>query len=195
MANNISTYGTVLRSLTRDRSGQTPIRREAYAVHAGEQGWIALNREDAELASLLGTVIVAIEEDPLPLTPRERWNLAIKAARKTGVKIQQNIPGCCNGCSEPFKGVKTFDPASTPAAWFIAAQDQGIKWHEDGLAVLPGDFTYTDTKSVYFNHANGGAQAVADAFREQGFEVEWTGNDAQCVKVAVPARHKTRWER
>src|SRR3546814_2569579 len=101
----INTYGTVLRSLTRDRSGAQMMRnaRERYAVHAGEQGWIALIEEDANLAVLLGFTIVKIEEDPLPPKPpttKERYAAAVKAIRKSGVSIRQNVQACCSGRSE-----------------------------------------------------------------------------------------------
>src|SRR3546814_3638625 len=99
----INTYGTVLRSLTRTRAGD---RTESaswgirYAVHAGEQSWIALDRNDAELAALLGAAIVDIEEDPLPPTTKERYAAAVKAIRKSGVAIRQNVQACCSGSSE-----------------------------------------------------------------------------------------------
>ena len=195
MTNTISTYGTVLRSLTRDRSGAKMARnaRERYAVHAGEQGWIALIREDAELASLLGFVIVAIEEDPLPPTAKERWNTAIKAARKAGVSIRQNVSGCCNGCAEPFKGVKSFDENITPYGWFIAAQGSGIRWDESGRKAIASRERYgygadnVESVKVYFNHGNGAAEHIAAAFRAEGFEVEWDGEQHSAVGVVVPA--------
>src|SRR3546814_16800521 len=101
----INTYGTVLRSLTRTCAGD---RTESaswgirYAVHAGEQGWIALNHEDAELAVLLGAVVVAIEEDPLPPTPpttKERYDAEAKAIGKSGVATRQNVYACLTGCA------------------------------------------------------------------------------------------------
>lgn len=194
---SIITTGTVLRSQAPGRDGLASTY-ERYAVHAGEQGWIALTSNDAELSALLGFKVAAIEEDPeppKPLTARQRWNLAIKAIRASGVAFQQNIAGCCNGCSEPFKGVKSFDRASTPAGWFIAAQDQGVRWHADGLAVIPKDYTSWDQeKAVYINHANGSAARIAQAFRDQGFNVSWGGTDAESVRVAIPARRKSRWE-
>lgn len=195
MTNNINTYGTVLRSLTRDRNGSQMLRnaRERYAVHAGEQGWIALIREDAELAVLLGAVIVAIEEDPLPPTTKERWNTAIKAARKAGVAVRQNVSGCCNGCAEPFKGVKSFDEDTTPYAWFIAAQGSGIRWDESGRKAIASRERYgygadnIQDVTIYFNHGNGSAPALVEAFRAEGFEVEWDGEQHSSVGVKVPA--------
>lgn len=205
MTNTISTYGTVLRSLTRDRAGRTTTRNSlnAYAVHAGEQGWICLDRADAEFAILLGFVIVAVEEDPLPPTTKERWNTAIKAARKAGVAVRQNVSGCCNGCAEPFKGVKSFDEDTTPYAWFIAAQGSGIRWTENGKKALANRDRYgyggrdVTEVTVYFNHGNGSAPALAEAFRAEGFEVDWDGEQHSAVGVKVPAvlapRKRSSW--
>ena len=192
MTNTISTYGTVLRSLTRDRAGDKSTR-EPYAVHAGEQGWIALTVNDAGLAVLLGAVIVSIEEDPLPPTTKERWTTAIKAARKAGVAVRQNVSGCCNGCAEPFKGVKSFDEESTPYAWFIAAQGSGIRWDESGRKAVASRERYgygardVEDVTIYLNHGNGSAPALVEAFRAEGFEVEWDGEQSSCVEVKVPA--------
>lgn len=44
----------------------------------------------------------------------------------------------------------------------------------------------TPATKVYFNHGGpdlGGATALADAFREEGFNVEWDGTSGQCVIV------------
>lgn len=195
MTNNISTYGTVLRSLTRDRNGATTGRnaRERFAVHAGEQGWICLTREDANLAVLLGAVIVAVEEDPLPPTTKERWNTAIKAARKAGVTIRQNVQACCTGCAEPFKATKNFDEDTTPYAWNFAGQGSALKWDESGRKAIASRERYgygadnVEYVTVYFNHGNGSAPALAEAFRAEGLEVIWDGEQHSAVAVTVPA--------
>lgn len=203
MNTTINTTGTVLRSLTRDRKGAPMLRnaRERYAIHAGEQGWVALIREDAELAELLGFTIVAIEEDPLPPTTKERWTKAIKAARKAGVSIRQNASGCCNGCAEPFKGVKSFDAETTPFAWFIAAQGNGIRWEESGRQAIASRERYgygarnVNSVTIYFNHGNGAAEHIAAAFRAEGFDVKWDGEQHSCVEVTVPASMAERKRR
>src|SRR3546814_5043845 len=88
----VTTTGTVLRSQAPNRNGEQTRRNSiGYAVHAGEQGWIALNREDANLAQMLGFKVAAIEEDPLPPTVKERYAAAVKAVRKSGVSIRQNV--------------------------------------------------------------------------------------------------------
>lgn len=196
MTNNINTTGTVLRSQAPNRKGEpsgTGFGREGFAVHAGEQGWIALDSRDAELAILLGFKVAAIEEDPKPPTTKERWTKAVKAARKAGVAIRQNVSGCCNGCAEPFKGVKSFDEDTTPYAWFIAAQGSGIRWDESGRKAVASRDRYgygaTEVENVviYFNHGNGAAEHVAAAFRAEGFEVDWDGEQHSAVGVKVPA--------
>lgn len=202
MTNNISTYGTVLRSLTRDRNGATTGRnaRERFAVHAGEQGWICLTREDANLAILLGAVIVAVEEDPLPPTTKERYAAAVKAIRKSGVSIRQNVSACCRGCAEPFKTTKGFDKKTTPYAWNFGGQGGAIRWDKAGQSTLlskeQAAWTHSaPTQKVYFNHGNGSAERIVAAFEEEGFEVTWDGNPLSCVEVTVPARTLSRWER
>lgn len=201
MTNNISTYGTVLRSLTRDRNGATTGRnaRERFAVHAGEQGWICLTREDANLAILLGAVIVAVEEDPLPPTTKERYAAAVKAIRKSGVSIRQNVSACCRGCAEPFKTTKGFDKKTTPYAWNFGGQGSALRWAENGQEAIVSrrGYGYSEVAedTVYFNHGNGSAERIVAAFEEEGFEVTWDGNPLSCVEVTVPARRKNRWER
>lgn len=198
MSTTINTYGTVLRSLTRDRNGDAASRFAQHAVHAGEQGWIALEAKDAELAVLLGAVIVKIEEDPKPPTTKERYAAAVKAIRKSGVAIRQNVQACCGGCAEPFKTTKNFDEESTPYAWNFGGQGGALKWAENGReALLPSDYFYADRTdvTVYFNHGNGSAERVAEAFRAEGFDVKWDGEQASCVEVTIPAIQAPRKRR
>lgn len=201
---NIETTGTVLRSLTRTRAGD---RTESaswgivYAVHAGEQGWIALDVKDAELAALLGAVIVKIEEDPKPPTTKERYAAAVKAIRKSGVAIRQNVQACCPGCAEPFKTTKGFDAETTPYAWNFGGQGGALKWAGNGDKALltDGYLGYGGAErasvTVYFNHGNGSAERIVEAFRAEGFDVKWDGEQHSCVEVTVPARVRSRWER
>lgn len=201
---NIETTGTVLRSLTRTRAGD---RTESaswgivYAVHAGEQGWIALDVKDAELAALLGAVIVKIEEDPKPPTTKERYAAAVKAIRKSGVAIRQNVQACCPGCAEPFKATKNFDAETTPYAWNFGGQGDALKWAGNGDKALltDGYLGYGGAErssvTVYFNHGNGSAERIVEAFRAEGFDVKWDGEQHSCVEVTVPARVRSRWER
>src|SRR3546814_6690299 len=181
----INTYGTVLRSLTRTRAGD---RTESaswglrYAAHAGEHVLIALNPEDAELAVLLGAVVVAIEEDPLPPTPpttKERYAAAVKAIRKSGVAIRQNVSACCSGCAEPFKTTKGFDAETTPYAWNFGGQGGALKWAENGReANLPSDYFYAHPNdvTVYFNHRKRPAALIVPALTADGVVAPWCGH-------------------
>lgn len=194
--NRIATTGTVLRSEVTERSQNSEFLKPQFAVRTAAGVVLGISGQEADLLGRIGTVdLLKVEEDPKPPTPRERWNAAIKAARAAGTAIQQNIAGCCYSCSEPFKGNKKVDLESTPLAFFIYAQENGIKWHADGKAVAPKTWGYAEeTKTVYFHHRNGGAQAVLDAFKAQGFQAEWDGTTSDCVKVVVPARQKRSWE-
>jgi hypothetical protein len=192
MTNNINTYGTVLRSQAPARNGEKSTR-EPYAVHAGEQGWIALTSTDAELASLLGFTVVKIEEDPLPPTTKERYAAAVKAIRKSGIAIRQNVQACCNGCAEPFKATKNFDAETTPYAWNFAGQGSALRWDESGRKAIASRERYgygsdnVQDVTIYFNHGNGSAARIVAAFEAEGFEVTWDGEQHSCVEVKVPA--------
>lgn len=39
--------------------------------------------------------------------------------------------------------------------------------------------------SVYVNHGNGSAEAIVQAFRDGGFEVEWDGSEYSCVVINI----------
>ncbi len=200
---SINTTGTVLRSQARDRAGELTPRGSwaaSYAVHAGEQGWLALNAQDAELAILLGFTVAAIEENPLPPTTKERYAAAVKAIRKSGVAIRQNVMACCRGCAEPFKTTKSFDPETTPYAWNFGGQGRALRWAEDGEKAIRDNsrsygYSEVTTETVYFNHGNGSAERIVEAFKAEGFEVTWDGEQHSCVEVTVPARALSRWER
>ena len=202
--NDIKVTGTVLRSQAPARDGlPTPPKSFiVHAVHAGEQGWIALGQKDAELAVLLGFEVAAIIEDPLPPTTKERYAKAVKAIRKSGVAIRQNVSACCRGCAEPFKTTKGFDEETTPYAWNFGGQGGALKWASDGKKAIRDTGRYFTTgpesemtETVYFNHGNGSAERIVEAFKAEGFEVIWSGEQRACVEVIIPARTLSRWER
>lgn len=201
---SIITTGTVLRSQAPNRRGDLtdPMTSyERYAVHAGEQGWIALTGSDAELAALLGFPIAKIEEDPLPPTTKERWAKAVKALRKSGVATRQNVSSCCQGCAEPFKNTKSFDAESTPYAWNFGGQGMNLVWSGNGKKALANRDRYgygvqdVDQVTVYFNHGNGSAQRIVAAFEAEGFEVTWDGEQHSSVGITVPAELAPRRSR
>src|SRR3546814_13746358 len=85
---------------------------------------------------MLGFKAAAIEEDPLPPTVKERYAAAVKAVRKSGVSIRQNVQACCGGCAEPFKTTKGFDAETTPYAWNFGGQGGPLRWAEDGKSAI-----------------------------------------------------------
>src|SRR3546814_13827371 len=136
----VTTTGTVLRSQAPNRNGEQTRRNSiGYAVHAGEQGWIALNREDANLAQMLGFKVAAIEEDPLPPTVKERYAAAVKAVRKSGVSIRQNVQACCGGCAEPFNTTKGLDAETTPYAWNFGGKGGALRCAGAGTQAIGSD--------------------------------------------------------
>lgn len=196
---SIKTTGTVLRSQATNREGVLTAPDSwsyRYAVHAGEQGWMALERKDAELAELLGFTVAEIQEDPKPPTVKERYAAAVKAVRKSGVAIRQNVQACCGGCAEPFKTTKGFDAETTPYAWNFGGQGGALRW-DGGFADAGTDrYSYRTTEAesvaVYFNHGNGSAERIVAAFKAEGFEVEWDGEQHSCVIVKVPTAYGAR---
>lgn len=116
------------------------------------------------------------------LTRQERWNAALKEARKNGVKIRQNIKGCCKGCIdlESIFG----DTETVAYGWTYGSQNSGYKWSDNGK-VLNDDERYLPSPitRVPFNHSNGAGQVIADAFKAHGFKVEWVGSNLGCVIV------------
>lgn len=197
----MNTTGTVLRSQVteyRRTSTEYGTRFFVNAVRIGEK-IVGLTGADALLVEMLGHDVLAIEEDPLPPTTKERWAKAIKAARKAGVAIRQNVSSCCRGCAEPFKTTKNFESETTPYAWTFGGQGMALRWAGNGerAVVSPDRYSYREVTdvAVFFNHGNGSAQRIVDAFRAEGFEVKWDGDQASCVEVTVPARTASRYGR
>lgn len=132
----------------------------------------------------------------------ERYQAAVKAIRSQGVKVRQNVRKCCRGCILPSD--LGFPPeadgsSEEPGAYCYTYGGQGhaITWR-DGVAYNAADLRRYERhfysipenareSRVYWNHGGGAGQVVADAFREQGFEVEWNGKEAFTVEVVLPA--------
>src|SRR3546814_11003473 len=94
----VTTTGTVLRSQAPNRNGEQTRRNSiGYAVHAGEQGWIALNREAANLAQMPGFKVAAIAEDPRPPTLKERYSASRKPFPTAGRPIRTDRQACRGG--------------------------------------------------------------------------------------------------
>lgn len=125
-------------------------------------------------------------EEVVELPTKERWNNAVRAIRKTGVAIKQNIRECCNSCITLDQiGAKT---DTQPWAYTYGGQGFATKWENDYKMVAastPRDVRGVPVTEVYFKHGNGSAQVVADTFRDNGFIVEWNGSDSRAVVVKV----------
>jgi hypothetical protein len=86
-----------------------------------------------------------------------RFDAAMKEIRKSGVKAQRNVNGCCRGCIN----TDTLN----------AKQDQKIIWHFGGQgnrfqvyadgAYEPG-WDGSEVRTVYFNHDNLDEAEIAD---------------------------------
>lgn len=129
---------------------------------------------------------VEVEEE-VELSPKERWNNSIRAIRKSGVSIKQNVRTCCRSCMEPSVSLNVKDD-NQPWAYTYGGQGMATKWENDYKMVPSSTSRFvrgTPVTEVYFNHDNGAAKTVAETFRANGFIVEWDGNDNKCVVVKV----------
>lgn len=192
----MNTTGTVFASqVTNDARGMY------YAATEKDGSIVAISAATADLLSRFDIPVLRIEDDPKPPTTKERYAAAVKAIRKSGVAIRQNVQACCPGCAEPFKATKNFDVETTPYAWNFGGQGGALKWAGDGDKALltDGYLGYGGaeraSETVYFNHGNGSAERIVAAFEAEGFEVKWDGEQHSCVEVIVPARVRSRWER
>lgn len=120
----------------------------------------------------------------MTVTAQDRWKAALKTLRASGVRVRQNVQACCRGCiSEEKLGMKSPDEAY---AMTFGGQGNAYAWVNDELVYRESLSWNRRTKAVeavYFNHGNGSAQRIADAFSQQGFDVEWNGTDGQCVII------------
>lgn len=137
-------------------------------------------------------------KEALATAPRARFFTATKELRREGVKWHTNVMQCCRGCVTPEQiGLKDEDD-ETPYAWTFGGQGSALKWdRETGFAVREmrgygrtwgGRVNHDEPVTVYVNHGNGSAAKVVEAFRRNGFTVEWDGSDSQCVQIEVPVR-------
>ena len=129
---------------------------------------------------------------------QERYLSAIKALRKQGIKFRQNVSKCCRGCILPEDiGLNADSIETQPYGYTYGGQGQAIGW-VNGTPVNRADqakinrrwgWQYNSEvaeKSVYINWGNDAGRAIAAAFRDQGFDVEWDGSDHSCVVVNFP---------
>lgn len=135
-------------------------------------------------------------------TTEERFEAAVAAVHAQGVTLKLNVMACCNGCAGPADiGLTDETLATTPHAWTLGSQGNELVWDngkprflnempeddEDDEFESFGRRNYTRPADVlFFNHGGPelkAGQALAEAFRGQGFTVEWNGTDAETVQV------------
>lgn len=108
------------------------------------------------------------------LTTKQRFNKALWATRKEGVKVLQNVRECCRSCIGAEKLGLTSE--EQPFAYTYGGQGFNYVWGADG------PYAQSGKKAVlYFNHDNGGGQKLYENLVRFGFEPEWNGTDNQCV--------------
>lgn len=125
-------------------------------------------------------------------TQQIRFENAIKALRKDGVKIRQNVQKCCRGCI--VEADLNMKDANQPYGYTYGGQGFATKWIDDSL-FRKSDFTgrnarWSDPKpqeSVMINWGNGSAEKIAEAFRAEGFTVDWDGQEWSCVEIKLAA--------
>lgn len=132
-------------------------------------------------------------------TVEERFKAALKQARRDGAKVRTNIQECCRGCVTWQKlGFKSEEESeTTPLAWTYGGQGGAVTWM-NGEAFYRAELNrrtrwYSNSERarvdvIWFNHSNGGAEIIAKAMKDQGFEVDWDGSEYKCVGVKVDER-------
>jgi hypothetical protein len=135
-------------------------------------------------------------------TTEERFEAAVSAVQAQGVTLKVNVMACCNGCANASHlGLTEEALETTPHAWNLGSQGDELVWDNGKprfLNELPDDEDDDEFESfgrrnltrpatvVYFNHGGPdlkAGQALAEAFRSQGFTVEWNGTDVEAVQV------------
>lgn len=133
-----------------------------------------------------------------------RYKQAVKDARAAAkaagvpIKIRQNVMTCCRGCTSNEDLGLPKDDDSTAYAYTFGGQGNRIQWRKGNPvfgARKPKGYGYMESASLetkaYWNHGNGSAPFLKEAFEANGFEVEWDGSDAQCVIVNFPEALRT----
>lgn len=136
-----------------------------------------------------------------------RFEAALNGLQARGVHVRINVMQCCRGCVNWKKLELPSEDAgeTTPVLWHYGGQDNELVWQHGQpffLDEMPEDessdfgrrrarFGGRDGRPadrVYFNHDGPGleaAQAAAEVFRGEGFEVEWDGTEYDCVQVLL----------
>lgn len=132
------------------------------------------------------------------MTFQDDFKGALAAARKAGVKIRQNVSGCCRSCisadSETKLGISDEAAEVIPYAWTYGGQGNAYRW-ENGepeyAASARGWYGRHSQKveQIYFNHGGPGvfaAEVLKREFEARGITVDWNGSGGMCVVVITP---------
>lgn len=129
-------------------------------------------------------------------TVQARWDRAVRAIRKRGVLVRQNVPGCCRSCigADPDRL-----PHDKPVLWTYGGQGHATVWHA-GVLVSRADRDRlkrqrhwwsppTPTESVYWNHSSptevNAALIAKEEFERAGFVVDWDGSEHKTVTIVL----------
>jgi hypothetical protein len=122
-------------------------------------------------------------------SPKARWDRAVKSLRKSGVHFRTNVMKCCRGCiTEQDLNLKDVEQ---PYGYTFGGQDMWVKFNEDGQPYEKADrwerrsngYDYKSPEKVFINHGNDAGAKIAEAFRTEGFTVEYDGTDYNCVEI------------
>lgn len=115
------------------------------------------------------------------MTPKERWTRAIDKTRRAGVHVRINVNVCCYGCTTAADiGLTDEELESVPYAMILRTQGRRVKFTQ-----VTGEVADSTSDVAYFQWGNGAGGSIAEAFRSEGFAVEWDGTDAKRVGVVL----------
>lgn len=113
-------------------------------------------------------------------TVHARWKRAITKARRQGVNVVTNVNVCCHSCTTHADlNMREEDIGSVPYAYFLRTQGRRVRFLKTG-AVAP-----STNEICYFSHGGDSGHRVAQAFRDEGFEVEWDGTETKTIGVRL----------
>jgi hypothetical protein len=116
-----------------------------------------------------------------------RFEAAVNGVRARGVHLALNVMTCCRSCTTfsdlglPSAEART----EQPHAWHFGGQGQQLVWR-NGQPLYRNGRAEGEAYEIFFGHGGPdlvAAQTLTEVFRGEGFEVEWTGDDAHAVIV------------
>jgi hypothetical protein len=121
-------------------------------------------------------------------TFEERFKLATKQLKASGVAVYRNVQGCCRGCI----GSDKFDNPTVPIIWHYGGQGNRFKMEGDVVYTADGGYE----SGIYFNHSNltdSLKEIVVNIFTINGIVIDWDKSDSRCilVKPRESVEHRT----